>query len=83
MKDFFLPYYLEAVQQVLQQTDQLVLKGGRPDWKTLETLLVKTVILQGLRPNRKRPRLIALVMPLLWQLKLHPLQRKAKPTHVG
>jgi hypothetical protein len=53
-EDFSIPYCLDAVQQVLQQTGQLVLKGQTPDWGKLEELLVQTVVAVGLRPNRKR-----------------------------
>ena len=60
-EDFSIPYCLEAVQQVLQQTRQLVLKGQTLDWDTLEVFLLDIVIRVGLRPNRKRNPLIAKV----------------------
>jgi putative transposase len=60
-EDFSIPYCLNAVQQVLQQTSQLVLKGQTPDWDTLEVFLLDMVIRVGLRPNRKRKPLIAKV----------------------
>lgn len=61
LDDFSMPYCLEAVQQVLQQSGALVLKGQPPDWTALEALLVAAVIARGLRPNRKRKPLISRV----------------------
>ncbi|MBI4672299.1 MAG: IS4 family transposase [Chloroflexi bacterium] len=61
VEDFSVPYCLDAVQQVLQQTGDLVLKGQTPDWDVLEQRLVQTVIMLGLRPNRKRKPLITKV----------------------
>ena len=60
-EDFSLPYCLEAVQQVLHQSGQLVHQGQEPNWERLETLLLEAVLTYGLRPNRKRPRLITQV----------------------
>ena len=60
-EDFSIPYCLTAVQQVLQQTSQLILKGQTPDWDKLEALLLDIVITVGLRPNRKRKPLITKV----------------------
>jgi len=60
-EDFSIPYCLNAVQQVLQQTSQLILKGQPLDWDKLETLLLDMVIRVGLRPNRKRKPLITKV----------------------
>jgi hypothetical protein len=60
-EDFSIPYCLDAVQQVLQQTSQLVLKGQTPDWDKLEAILLNMVIRVGLRPNRKRKPLITKV----------------------
>jgi putative transposase len=60
-EDFSIPYCLDAVQQVLQQTSQLVLKGQTPDWDELETLLLDMVIRVGLRPNHQRKPLITKV----------------------
>jgi putative transposase len=67
-EDFSLPYCLEAVQQVLQQTGQLIRYGGRLDWDELEARLLQVVIRNGLRPNRKRKRLITQVKTQLEQL---------------
>ncbi len=61
LEDFSIPYCLEAVQQVLQQAGQLVLKGRMPNWTELEQLMVHTVIALGLRPNRKRKSLVTKV----------------------
>ena len=58
LEDFSIPYCLEAVQQVLQQAGQLVLKGRTPNWDELEHLMVQAVIAIGLRPNRKRKPLV-------------------------
>ena len=66
-EDFSLPYCLEGVQQVLQQTGQLIRKGARPDWDQLEARLIQVVIRKGLRPNRKRARLITGVKVQLQQ----------------
>ncbi len=60
-EDFSIPYCLEAVQQVLQQTTQLILKGHAPDWNQVEALLLQAVIALGVRPNRKRKPLITKV----------------------
>jgi len=60
-KDFSIPYCLDAVQQVLQLTGQLVMKGSRPDWDQLEAQLLRAMITKGLRPNRNRKRLITVV----------------------
>lgn len=73
-EDFSIPYCLNAVQQVLQQTSQLVLKGQTPDWDKLETLLLDIVIRVGLRPNRKRKPLITKVKVRL---------RRTAPLSVG
>jgi putative transposase len=64
-EEFSLPYCLEGVQQVLQQTGQLIQKGAPPDWDALEARLVEVVIRNGLRPNRKRVRLITAVQTQL------------------
>jgi hypothetical protein len=58
LEDFSVPYCLEAVQQVLAQTGELIRKGETPDWPALERRLVQAVLTQGLRPNRKRKPLI-------------------------
>lgn len=60
-EDFSLPYCLEGVQEVLRQTRTLVMQGVSPDWQTLEAQLLLVVITKGLRPNRKRTRLISQV----------------------
>lgn len=60
-EDFSIPYCLDAVQQVLQQSGQLVLKDAHPNWDQLEERLLKVIIIKGLRPNRKRQRLITSV----------------------
>jgi DDE family transposase len=57
-EDFSLPYCLQAVQQVLHQSGQLVCTGRVPDWACLEVLLLHALLAFGRRPNRKRPRLI-------------------------
>lgn len=59
LEDFSIPYCLEAVQQVLNQAQALNLQGQAVDWTTLESLLLNAVIRLGLRPNRKRVRLIS------------------------
>jgi hypothetical protein len=61
LEEFSIPYCLDAVQQVLQLTGKLVMKGSRPDWDQLEAQLLRVVITKGLRPNRKRERLITAV----------------------
>lgn len=58
LEDFSVPYCLEAVQQVLAQTGELIRKGETPDWQALERRLVQAVIAKGFRPNRKRKPLI-------------------------
>jgi putative transposase len=68
-EDFSIPYCLNAVQQVLQQARQLILKGQTPDWDKLDALLLDIVITVGLRPNRKRK-------PLITKVKAH-LRRTA------
>lgn len=60
-EDFSIPYCLEAVQQVLQQTTQLILKGHSPDWDKMEKLILQAIISIGVRPNRKRKPLITKV----------------------
>jgi hypothetical protein len=70
VEDFSVPYCLEAVQQVLQQTQVLMIKGQVPDWDKLETQMLAAVITLGLRPNRKRKPLITKVK---WRL------RRTKP----
>lgn len=60
-EDFSIPYCLEAVQQVLLQTNDLLLKDQHPTWRVLEPLLVSAVIRLGLRPNRKRQPLLSKV----------------------
>lgn len=60
-EDFSIPYCLEAVQQVMQQTSELILTGQPPDWQALAARLIEVVIAVGLRPNRKRRPLIAKV----------------------
>jgi len=57
-EDFSIPYCLEAVQQVLQQAGELVLKGRTPNWDELEQRMVQAVIALGVRPNRKRKPLV-------------------------
>jgi putative transposase len=68
LEDFSIPYCLEAVQQVLNQTHALSVPRQTFTWHTLETLLVKALIRLGLRPNRKRGRLITNVKNDLQQL---------------
>jgi len=72
VEDFSVPYCLDAVQQVLQQTQSLILKGATPDWDKLEVLLLKAVMSLGLRPNRKRKPLITQVKRRLRQTKPLP-----------
>jgi putative transposase len=72
LEDFSIPYCLEAVQQVLNQTHALSIQGQSVDWHTLESLLVNAVLRLGLRPNRKRPRLITNVKSDLHQLNAAP-----------
>ncbi len=60
-EDFSIPYCLEAVQQVLQQTTRLILKGHSPNWNELEARLLQAIIKVGIRPNRKRKPLITKV----------------------
>lgn len=57
-EDFSVPYCLEGVQQVLQQTGPLIHHGIAPDWDQVESRLLAVVIQKGLRPNRKRMRVI-------------------------
>jgi hypothetical protein len=66
-EEFSVPYCLEGVQQVLQQSGQLLRKGVTPDWDQLEARLIQVVIRKGLRPNRKRARLITGVKTQLQQ----------------
>lgn len=58
-EDFAVPYCLEAVQQVLQQTESLIRTRTQPNWDELEARLIEVVIHKGLHPNRKRERLIS------------------------
>ena len=58
---------MEAVQQVLQQAGELVLKGRTPNWDELELLRVQAVMALGLRPNRKRKPLVTKVKSRLWR----------------
>ncbi|MGB8645071.1 MAG: hypothetical protein WCF84_07525 [Anaerolineae bacterium] len=67
-EEFSLPYCLDGVHQVLQQTEPLLRKGAGPDWEQLEARLVQIVIAKGLRPNRKRERVITMVKRQLQQL---------------
>jgi putative transposase len=67
-EDFSVPYCLDGVQQVLQQTEPLIRKGARLDWDQLEARLIQIVITKGLRPNRKRERIITTVKTQLQQL---------------
>jgi len=60
-EDFSLPYCLDAVQQVLHQSGPLFRLAQEPDWARLEALLLAAVLTYGLRPNRKRSRLITAV----------------------
>ncbi len=66
-EDFSVPYCLDTVQQVLRATGQLIRQGHAPNWEALEVQLVQTVIVNGLRPNRKRQRLITLTKARLQQ----------------
>ena len=61
LEDFSIPYCLQAVQQVLTQTHALTLKGQPLDANALALFLLNAVIRLGLRPNRKRVRLITTV----------------------
>jgi hypothetical protein len=72
VEDFSIPYCLEAIQQVLQQTSQVILKDQTPDWDVLETLMLRVVITVGLRPNRKRKPLITRVKTRLRRTALPP-----------
>lgn len=72
VEDFSVPYCLEAVQQVLQQTQVLMIKGQVPDWDKLETRMLAAVIALGLRPNRKRKPLITTVKRRLRRTKPLP-----------
>jgi putative transposase len=76
VEDFSVPYCLDAVQQVLQQTQVLMIKGQVPDWDKLETRILATVILLGLRPNRKRKPLITTVKRRLRRTKPLPAQSR-------
>jgi len=58
LEDFSIPYCLQAVQQVLNQTHALTLQGSPIDAKALAVSLINAVIRLGVRPNRKRGRLI-------------------------
>jgi hypothetical protein len=60
-EDFSLPYCLETVQQILHQSGYLVRPGREPNWDRLEAILLQGVLTYGLRPNRKRPRLMTSV----------------------
>lgn len=60
-EDFSLPYCLDAVQQVLHHTGNLVQHAPAPNWPHLERLLVQAILNHGLRPNRHRPALITSV----------------------
>jgi hypothetical protein len=73
-EDFSLPYCLSAVQQVLHQSGHLVRSGQEPNWARLEALLLEAVLTYGLRPNRKRPRLMTQV-----KARLQPAARPAPP----
>lgn len=66
-EDFSVPYCLDAVQQVLRTSDHLIWPGHAPNWEELEVRLVRTVIVNGLRPNRKRQRLITFTKARLQQ----------------
>jgi putative transposase len=70
IEDFSVPYCLDAVQQVLQQTQGLIIQGQVPAWDRLDALLLGAVIVLGLRPNRKRKPLSTTVK---WRL------RRTKP----
>ncbi len=67
-EEFSLPYCLEGVPQVLQQTGPLIRKGANLDWDQLEARLIQIVIGKGLRPNRKRERVITAVKKQMQQL---------------
>lgn len=72
VEDFSVPYCLDAVQQVLQQTQSLIIKGQTPDWDKLEALMLEAVMILGLRPNRKRKPLITKVQQRLRRTKPLP-----------
>jgi hypothetical protein len=72
IEDFSVPYCLDTVQQVLQQTQSLILQGQTPDWDKLEARLLEAVILLGLRPNLKRKPLITSVKQRLRRTKPLP-----------
>lgn len=72
IEDFSVPYCLDTVQQVLQQTQSLILQGQTPDWDKLEARLLEAVILLGLRPNPKRKPLITSVKQRLRRTKPLP-----------
>ena len=72
VEDFSVPYCLDAVQQVLQQTQSLIIKGQVPDWNNLQTRMLEAVIVLGLRPNRKRKPLITKVKRRLRRTKPLP-----------
>jgi Transposase DDE domain len=67
-EDFSLPYCLQAVQQVLHPSGQLVCLGHAPNWACLEARLLQAVLAFGRRPNRKRPPLITTVKACLHAL---------------
>lgn len=73
-EDFSVPYCLEAVQQILHQSGHLVKQGREPNWDRLEALLLQVVLTYGLRPNRKRPRLLTRV-----KAQFGPAQPQAPP----
>ncbi len=58
VEDFSIPYCLDAVQQVLQQSQDIVLKGETPDWGKLEPLMLELIMTIGLRPNQTRKPLM-------------------------
>jgi Transposase DDE domain len=72
-EDFSIPYCLDAVQQVLKQSGELVRCGLPPNWTQLELRLVQAVLANGLRPNRHRPALITSVKAR-WPTALLPAQ---------
>jgi hypothetical protein len=72
VEDFSVPYCLDVVQQVLQQTQSLIIKGQMPSWDKLEALILEAVIVLGLRPNRKRKPLITQVQRRLRRTKPLP-----------
>ena len=61
LEDFSVPYCLNAVQQILAQTGELIRKGQAPNWSQLAKWLVEAVIAIGLRPNQTRKPLISTV----------------------